>query len=185
MARLIRFFSSAVTKSVPVYESKDYAKLAAIADQFLSEAPSVMGTKYYQFLPFYLESRLGTVDKSFVLKMDLLPEREKLKIVSLQLGSLHESEVDLKKLVPATAEEFEHAHFLGKMLHPAAFFDLEMLYVNQGSAEFLVFDKEGEWKDEGINHPLLSMEKRFNEHQWMDTVAGPKAEMHGGNVHIS
>ena len=183
MARLLRFFSSVPSKSVPVFESKDFSKLAALTNNFITEASTAMGTKYYQFVPFYLESRLSTVNKSFVVKMDLLPEREKVVITSLQLGSLYQAEVDLKKLIPVTVEEYENAHFLGKMFDPAEFLDLEMIYLNQATQEFFVFDKEGEWKDEGVNHPLLSMEARFNEHQWMDTVAGPKAEQHGGNVY--
>lgn len=165
-----------------MYESKDYAKLAAISGNFILEASKALGSKYYQFVPFYLESRTTTVTKTFVLKLDLLPETQKLKVTALQLGSLQESEVDLKNLVPTTAEEYENAHTLGKMLHPAEFLDLEMVYLNRADQEFLVFDKEGDWK-EGVSHPLLSMEQRFNEHQWMDTVAGPKAEQHGGNVY--
>jgi hypothetical protein len=184
MARLLRAFST-LQRSVPVYESKEYAKLAEISGNFILEASKALGTKFYQFIPFYLESRTTTITKTFVLKLDLLPELSKLRVTSLQLGSLHQSEVDLKNLIPTTAEEYENAHLMGKMLHPAEFLDLEMVYLNSVEQEFLVFDKEGEWKEEGVSHPLLSMEKRFNEHQWMDTVAGPKAEQHGGNVYNS
>lgn len=182
MARLLRAFS-VLQRSIPVYESKDYSKLASISSNFILEASKELGAKYYQFVPFYLESRTTTVNKSFVLKMDLIPEENKLKVTSLQLGSLFESEVDLKNLIPTTAEEFENAHMMGKMMHPAEFLDLDMVYLNRSEQEFLVFDKEGEWKEEGVNHPLLSMEQRFREHQWMDTVAGPKAEQQGGNVY--
>jgi hypothetical protein len=51
-----------------------------------------------------------------------------------------------------------------------------MVYLNRAEQEFLVFYKEGEWKEEGKGCPLLSIKQLFNEHQWMDIAAGPKAE---------
>ena len=53
MARLLRAFSS-LQKTIPVYESKDYAKLAAISGNFILEASKALGSKYFQFIPFYL-----------------------------------------------------------------------------------------------------------------------------------
>ena len=43
-----------------------------------------------------------------------------------------------------------------------------MIYANYNSKEMYVFDKYGEWKDEGINHNALSLDKTFNETNWYD-----------------
>ncbi len=31
-----------------------------------------------------------------------------------------------------------------------------------------LFDKEGEWIDEGVNHESLSLDKTYNETNWYD-----------------
>ena len=43
-----------------------------------------------------------------------------------------------------------------------------MIYANMNTKEMYVFDKQGEWKDEGVYHEALSMEKTFNETNWYD-----------------
>lgn len=46
--------------------------------------------------------------------------------------------------------------------------DLEMIYANQITKDMYVFDKNGEWNDEGIYHDALSMDKTYNETNWYD-----------------
>jgi len=43
-----------------------------------------------------------------------------------------------------------------------------MIYANRITKEMYVFDKDGEWKDDGVYHEALSMEKTFNETNWYD-----------------
>ena len=166
--------------AVPLYETPEYSKLAAISGDFITEANTAMGGKYTKFVPFYLESRLTSINKKYVLKMDYLPDTEQLEVTSLQLGGLFTEHVPAKEIIPVTEAEYETSHMLGKMLHPADFYDLEMVYLNWKDKEFYVFDKEAEWKEEGLAHPGLSMEKRFHEHKWMDFTSGPRTDINGG-----
>lgn len=43
-----------------------------------------------------------------------------------------------------------------------------MIYANVNSKEMYVFDKDGEWHDEGIHHEALDMETTYNETKWYD-----------------
>jgi hypothetical protein len=69
---------------------------------------------------------------------------------------------------------------MGKMLAPADFYDMEMIYYNRFKGNFLVFDKGGDWKEEGLAHPSLSWEKNFDEHEWMDTTVSRNTDINGG-----
>lgn len=179
MKSVLRLFST--SKSFTVYEAPYYQSLAGIKDNFVKEAASILKGKYYGFVPFYLESRLTLTKKRFVVKMELLPETKKLKVTSLQLGSLISKEIPISNVVPVTFEDYELAHFGGKLLESAEHFDLDMIYINRQEQEFLVFDKEGNWNQEAVNHKDLSIESTFNEHKWYDFGCGPKAEHQGGN----
>ena len=43
-----------------------------------------------------------------------------------------------------------------------------MIYANSQTKEMYVFDKEGEWHDEGVYHENLNMDNTYNETQWYD-----------------
>ena len=43
-----------------------------------------------------------------------------------------------------------------------------MVYANRITKEMYVFDKDGEWHDEGVYHEALSMDKTYNETNWYD-----------------
>ena len=43
-----------------------------------------------------------------------------------------------------------------------------MIYANVATKEMYVFDKNGEWHDEGVYHEALSLEKTYNETIWYD-----------------
>lgn len=49
-----------------------------------------------------------------------------------------------------------------------AFLDGVMLYYNKFNQDFMLFEQDGEWKEETVNHPKLSLEARFNEREWQD-----------------
>ena len=46
--------------------------------------------------------------------------------------------------------------------------DLDMVYANYNTKEMFLFDKDGEWHDEGIYHKALDMDSTFNEGRWYD-----------------
>lgn len=183
MHRISRFFTT--VKTVTVYEAPYYKDLASISQNFVNEAPKVLKDKYYSFIPFYLESRLGKVEKRFVVKMEIVPDESKLRFTSLQLGSLDVQEVPIESIVPVTTSDYEISHFGGKLIKSADFFDLDMIYLNKPDAEFYVFDKEGIWVEEGVNHPALSLSKTFEENKWYDTSCGPISNIAGGNKYVN
>ena len=43
-----------------------------------------------------------------------------------------------------------------------------MVYANKTTKEMYVFDKGGEWNDDGVYHGALNMDKTFNETDWYD-----------------
>ena len=43
-----------------------------------------------------------------------------------------------------------------------------MIYANHVTKEMYLFDKGGEWKDEGVYHESLNMENTFVETNWYD-----------------
>ena len=46
--------------------------------------------------------------------------------------------------------------------------DLDMIYANHITKEMYVFDKHGEWNDEGVYHEALNMDSTFKETDWYD-----------------
>ena len=46
--------------------------------------------------------------------------------------------------------------------------DLDMIYANHVTKEMFVFDKVGQWHDEGVEHHALSMDKTYTETNWYD-----------------
>lgn len=179
MKSIFRLFSAG--KSFTVYEAPYYESLKNIKTNFIKEAALILKTKYHQFVPFYLESRLTPTEKQFVVKLELLPESSSLKVTSLQLGSLLTKEIPIQNVIPVTSEDYELAHFGGKLLESPEYVDLDMIYINRPEQEFLVFDKEGKWNEEVVNHSALSIANTFNEHKWYDYGCGPKGEHQGGN----
>ena len=180
MQKVFRLFST--VSPITLYEAPYYSSLASIKGDFVYEASKLLKDKYHSFVPFYLESRLTRVEKRFVVKMELIPQESKLRMTSLQLGSLDIEEVSIDSVVPVTPIEYEVAHMGGKLCTPPDYMDLEMVYLNKPRAEFYVFDKEGTWVQEGLNHEALSMGKNFNEHKWYDFTCAPRADISGGNV---
>ena len=46
--------------------------------------------------------------------------------------------------------------------------DLDMIYANHITKEMYVFDKTGEWNDEGVYHDALNLDSTFKETDWYD-----------------
>ena len=51
--------------------------------------------------------------------------------------------------------------------HPI-FMDDEMIYFNLAVKETLFGERDGEWNQETVNHPLLSLSARIDEKEWFD-----------------
>ena len=43
-----------------------------------------------------------------------------------------------------------------------------MVYANKTTKEMYVFDKGGEWNDDGVRHDALNMDNTFDETDWYD-----------------
>ena len=43
-----------------------------------------------------------------------------------------------------------------------------MIYANSNTKEMYVFDKDGEWHDDGVYHDALNMDATYNETRWYD-----------------
>ena len=43
-----------------------------------------------------------------------------------------------------------------------------MIYAHKITKEMYLFDKDGEWNDDGVYHDALSVEKTYNETDWYD-----------------
>ena len=43
-----------------------------------------------------------------------------------------------------------------------------MIYANHITKEMYVFDKNGEWNDDGVYHKALGLDKTYNETNWYD-----------------
>ena len=48
------------------------------------------------------------------------------------------------------------------------FIDDEMIYFNSAFKETLFAESDGQWKEDTVNHPKLSLEARIKEKEWMD-----------------
>jgi hypothetical protein len=48
-----------------------------------------------------------------------------------------------------------------------------MVYRNILDGESWLFDSRGEWNEEGVNHPELSLDKNFNEIKYYDNLFNP------------
>ena len=105
--------------------------------------------------------------KRFVLRLELFPQAEYLKFYTLQLGGIQQVYMPIKELVPITKYDYYAAQWKCFCKQNDTL-DLDMIYANMNTKEMYVFDKQGEWKDEGVYHEALSMEKTFNETNWYD-----------------
>ena len=136
-----------------------------------------MNIKSYFFFTFSLflntktktniKIKARTHSKHFVTKLELLPKSESLRLTCLTSSGAYTKLISLNNIVPVIHEDYRHSS--NNVLFAApTFVDNEMIYYNTQQREFYVFDKEAEWNEEGVNHPLLELSARYNEKQWFD-----------------
>ena len=99
--------------------------------------------------------------------MEVFPDSQFLKLNVLRLGGVYEIFVPIKEMIPITPYDYWCAqNMLYFKQHQCI--DLDMIYANHVNKEMYVFDKAGEWRDEGVYHDALSMNKTFHETFWYD-----------------
>ena len=122
-------------------------------------------SKFFSLMPFFCEA--AWTPKNFVLKMEFFPEAEVLKLYTLRLTEVQAIYVPVKQVIPITKYDYWGASWLC-WFKQNTILDLEMIYANSITKEMYVFDKKGQWLDEGLNHEGLSMEKTYEESNWYD-----------------
>jgi hypothetical protein len=61
-------------------------------------------SKFFSLMPFFIESKF--YKKHFVIKMELYPESDYLKLHTLRLGGVYPKYVPLKYMVPITKFDY-------------------------------------------------------------------------------
>lgn len=126
--------------------------------------------KYFALLPFFFEDSYSTQSKKkFILEMNLLPEVNYLHFLCVLPSGLHEFVENLNDIVPLPAEDYRIRQQVLRS-RPADFIDMDMIYGNRKTLNMLLFDKQGCWSKEGVNHKLLNIENSMNEGSWFDHI---------------
>lgn len=73
----------------------------------------------------------------------------------------------ISEMIPITKYDYWAASWLCWMKQNTIL-DLDMIYASQVSKEMFLFDKSGQWHDEGVYHKALGMEATYNETNWFD-----------------
>ena len=99
--------------------------------------------------------------------MELFPQSQFLKLHVLRLGGVYDFYVPVKEVIPITPYDYWCASWI-LWFKQHQCIDLDMIYANVVTKEMYVFDKAGQWRDEGVYHEALSMDKTYNETNWYD-----------------
>jgi len=159
--------ASAISKDAPVtvYEGDMYNYAANSWNSLSNIRDGPHASKYKGLIPFWLESL--TTRKHYVLKLSVYPQARILKfdVCDLKNGT-RPIYLPIDQVIPVTKYDYWGAHRLWAKQNPCL--DLDMIYANRTTKEMFVFDKNGMWNDEGVNHEALSMERTYNETNWYD-----------------
>ena len=152
---------------IAVYEPKEHSELKkATGYNWDSEMlRSSHKGKVFSLLPFFVESAFTR--KNFVLRMDLYPKAELLQIDVLRMNGVISLYVPINNVIPITRYDYWAASWKFWCKQHQCL-DLDMIYANRITKEMYVFDKDGEWNDDGVYHEALSMDKTYNETNWYD-----------------
>lgn len=99
--------------------------------------------------------------------MGLAEKAESLQLTCFTNSGVVTKQASLSNIIPVIFSDFQHAN-RRKLLEMPLFLDPEMIYYNLHDEEFYVFDKEGEWHKEGVEHPLLDLSARYDERKYFD-----------------
>ena len=155
---------------VLVYDSNEFKQLAKISEGRANFEGNLGSTdhksKVYSLLPFLIEGAF--TPKNFVLRMQLYPKANLLQFDTLTFSGVETSYVPLNQVIPITKYDYWCATTWRPWFKQNQCLDLDMIYANSQTKEMYVFDKEGEWHDEGVYHDNLNMDNTYNETQWYD-----------------
>merc|ERR1712224_488322 len=101
--------------------------------------------------------------------MELLEDTAQLDLHCLSNSGIFVKRVDISNLIPCAWEDYAHAT-RRKIFRQAVFLDSDMVFHNLLLDEYYLFDGDAEWHEDGVNHPVLSIDKNFNEKKWFDSL---------------
>ena len=157
---------------VLVYDSKEFEGLNKASKDvpMVSFESGISGSghsnKTYSLLPFLVEAAFTT--KSFVLRLQLYPKAGMLAFDTLQFTGVETLYVPVNQVIPVTKYDYWCAASWRPFFKQNQCIDLDMIYANINTKEMYVFDKEGQWHDEGVYHEALNMDNTYNETKWYD-----------------
>ena len=122
--------------------------------------------KVFSLVPFMIESAF--TEKNFVLSMNLFPNAKYLKLEMLTFTGVETEYVPVAEMIPITKYDYWACHNYMPFFKQHQTLDLDMVYAHKTTKEMYLFDKEGEWHDDGVNHDVLSMDQRYKETDWYD-----------------
>ena len=156
---------------IPVFEAHMLKELQAAHAKnsgpmgFLREIGSENQNKLYGLIPFFWES-LRT-DKHYCLALNVYPQARQLEFTILHMvKGPQKVYLPIENCIPVTKYDYWGAHKRWSKQNTCL--DLDMVYANRTTKEMFVFDKAGEWLDEGVYHECLDMEHTYNETNWYD-----------------
>ena len=99
--------------------------------------------------------------------MEVFPNAQYIKMYVLRLGGVYELYVPIKELIPITRYDYQCASWW-LFFKQNSCLDLDMIYANHVTKDMFLFDKAGEWNDEGVYHKALGLDATYNETNWYD-----------------
>jgi hypothetical protein len=132
-------------------------------DSMLGSSPHK--AKVYSLIPFFMESALSK--KYFVLRMEVYPKAELLKLETLTMFGVHTQYMPVNEMIPITRYDYWGASWKF-WCKQNSILDLDMVYANRINKTMYLFDKGGEWHDDGVYSDALSLDKTYNEGKWYD-----------------
>ena len=87
---------------------------------------------------------------------------------TLQFNGVETVYVPVNQVMPVTKYDYWCAASYKPFFKQHQCIDLDMIYANSQTKEMYVFDKDGEWHDDGIHHDALNMDATYNETRWYD-----------------
>ena len=121
--------------------------------------------KVFSLIPFFIESALHK--KHFVLRLEVFQKAQMLKLETLTMFGVHTQYMPVSEMIPIT--KYDYWASQNKLFFKQnQLLDLDMIYANRITKAMYLFDKDGEWVDEGVYSDALALEKTYNEAHWYD-----------------
>ena len=122
--------------------------------------------KLYSMIPFFIEAAF--TKKHFVLRMEVFEKAELLKLDTLTMYGVQTQYMPVSEIIPVTKYDYWASAQKIMWFKQNTCLDLDMIYANRITKALYLFDKGGEWNDDGVYCDALSLEKTYNESRWYD-----------------